>query len=285
MVIAAKFANKAPANIPVIGVNKALGLGQKPELKWISLNEMFIDDSYQRNTESKASQKNIAQIKAEFSWEYCGALTVCFVAVKKKYAIIDGQHRFLAAKLRSDIVQLPCVVFKIDKVEQQAKNFFTMNKKRVNINTLADFHAACAAGDTDANSLKQLMKEINITIPKSPAASGQTGAREVQSPSTLLRMLGKYSKKQIQWALNIIPEAYGEEKGMLRVALIKAMASFIKIHVDADRGTMLKVLADTDPKKLEDDARAAQRISGGGTQNYILEAIDRKYKSFLRKEK
>lgn len=65
--------------------------------------------------------------------------------------------------------------------------------------------------------------------------------RQMQSPGSLAKMVGKYQRKHIVWALRIIPDAYGEKKGMMRAMLIKSLTEFAKQTPDADRERMLKV--------------------------------------------
>lgn len=50
-----------------------------------------------------------------------------------------------------------------------------------------------------------------------------------------MKMLGKYSEKQIKWGLNIIPDAYGKTKGQMRSNIIRVMVEFVKLHPDVDR--------------------------------------------------
>jgi hypothetical protein len=269
----------------VMTVNAEAMYGKRPELKWLPITALYVDSTYQRNPDSKASKKNIAYIRENFSWRYFGVLSVCQVESKKQYAIVDGQHRYLAAKAMGALTELPCAILKIEEVEKQAENFVVINKRRVNMNSLADFHAAVAAGVKEARQLKALLDDCKITVPKYNLIAGATEPNEVQCVGTLVKMLGRHTTQQMKWGLTIIRDAYGEEKGIMRASLVKAMIQFITIHADADRGIMIQALQNLDPEKIEDDARAAVRVSGGTTQENIMMQIDRKYKSLLRKEK
>ena len=62
--------------------------GPKPDLKWLSVEKLYVDSRYQRNTKSKASEKNLVNLKQNFLWAYCGALIVCWVASEKKFAVV-----------------------------------------------------------------------------------------------------------------------------------------------------------------------------------------------------
>ena len=257
--------------------------GAKPELKWLNVDKLYIDSRYQRNTKSKASEKNLDYLKQSFSWAHCGALIVCFVPAEKKFAVIDGQHRLQAAIARKDIDSMPCLVVSGLDFEKQAKSFVAINTKRVQLNTLAAFHAALAAGDKAAASIKEILDECEVEIPRNPVLAGKTDPRQMQSPGTLTSLLGRYSRKHICWAITIIPEAFGEKKGMLRASLIKALTEFAKLTPDVDRSRMVKVLSGLDPFQLEVDARSYVSISGGTSTGAMVEAITRLYKNAGRK--
>jgi ParB-like nuclease domain len=257
--------------------------GAKPELKWLSVDKLYVDNRYQRNTKSKSSEKNIDHLIENFSWAHCGALIVCFVPAEKKYAVIDGQHRLQAAIARKDINAMPCLVISGMDFEKQAKSFVAINTKRVQLNSLAAFHAAFAAADKTAISIKEILDECEVEIPRSPIPGNLIGARQMQSPGTLASLIGRYSRKHIVWALTIIPESYGEKKGMLRALLIKALVEFAKVTADVDRARMVKVLSGLDPLQLENDARAYVTISGGTAVAAAVQALDRLYRNAGRK--
>jgi hypothetical protein len=202
---------------------------------------------------------------------------------KKKYAVIDGQHRLEAALKRRDIDAMPCAVIDHRDFQKQASAFSVVNTKRVKMHPMAQFHAAAAGGDPDAAALKALLAECKVEIPKVPVGKDDTEPRQTQAIGTLLSMLGKYSANQIKWALTIIPEAYGNEKGQMRSSLIKALAEFVKITPAADRIKMIAVLRDLDPSDLQKDAQSYVSIKGGSTVAAMVTALDRLYKSSARK--
>ena len=257
--------------------------GPKPELKWIKVTELFVDHEYQRNAKSKASRKNLAYLQENFSWAHCGALIVSYVPEKKQYAVVDGQHRLMTALARTDIPELPCVIISGQDLQRQAESFAVINSKRVSLHTLAKFHAAVAAGEDDAVAAKEMATECGLHIPSGPSPTSDTDPKELQCVGTLISLQGNYSRKQIVWALTIIPEAYGEKRGQMRANLIKALAEFIKVRPDTERGRMVEVLRGIDPEQLERDARSYMAIQGGTSKAAMTEALDRLYKSSGRK--
>lgn len=109
------------------------GLGQRPELKWVKLSQLFIPTDYQRSVKSDASAKNINHIRGHFSWAKFGSLIVCPIPGSNppQFAVIDGQHRFRAAEARGDIAELPCVVISEREAREQAESFVAINSRRV----------------------------------------------------------------------------------------------------------------------------------------------------------
>jgi hypothetical protein len=257
--------------------------GPKPELKWIDIGKLYVDQEYQRSAKSDRSKSNIAYMRQNFSWAFFGALVVCYVATKKQYAIIDGQHRYLVAQSMSAITEVPCLVINDLDIKKQAKSFVVMNTKRVVLHSLAAFHAAVAAGESGAVATKKVLDESGIEIPSTPVMGGDTGPRQTHSVGTVMSIIRRYTEDQVKWALTIIPEAYGEKRGMMRSLLIKALVEFRKQTPDADRGRMVKVLKAQDPAQLEDDARACVSIKGGTSVAAIVEKLDRLYRNSGRK--
>jgi hypothetical protein len=105
-------------------------IGEKPELKWIKLTELYIPTEYQRSAKNPSSLKNIHYIKENFNWASCGALLVCELekSMPKQYAVIDGQHRFHAAEAHGKIAELPCVVISPREATKQAGHFIEVRR-------------------------------------------------------------------------------------------------------------------------------------------------------------
>jgi hypothetical protein len=196
------------------------------------------------------------------------------VPAEKKYAVIDGQHRLQAAIDRGDIKKLPCSIIKESDFCGQAKSFVAINTKRVQLNSLAAFHAAVAAGDQSACDIKQLLDDCRIQIPRGPVPKGAITARQMQSPGTLVKLLEKYDREHIVFALELIPEAYGEKGGALRASLIKAISEFSATTEDIDRPRLVRVLRSTDPARLEEDGRAYMAIQGGTSLAAMLAVLN-----------
>jgi hypothetical protein len=259
------------------------GPGSRPEFKWLSLDMLFVETQYQRATKSKDSQKNIKSIKLNFNWAACGALIVCLNANRRKYAVIDGQHRYEAAMLRGDIGELPCLIIGQRELQHQAETFVEINSKRVRLSNLQAFPAAIMAKNPDAVALKEILDECEVTIPRFPVQAGLTQPRETCALATLLALLKTHSKNQIRLILNIIPDAYGEKKGQMRAMLIKALAAALKQDPKLDRDTLIEALRQNDPEDLQTNAAACVKAQGGRALNYMVDILMRSYHAAARR--
>lgn len=95
------------------------------ELAMVDKRLLRVDSRYQRDL--KLSR--VISLVSEWSWVSCGALIVAKRADESLW-VVDGQHRLLAAQRRSDISTLPCVVFSVSEVEDEARNYERANSNR-----------------------------------------------------------------------------------------------------------------------------------------------------------
>jgi hypothetical protein len=71
---------------------------------------------------------------------------------------IDGQHRKLAADKRTDIVTLPCEVFEISGIVDEARKFRVINTARTGMKSVERFKADCVAEDALSLKVKQIIE-------------------------------------------------------------------------------------------------------------------------------
>lgn len=136
-------------------------------LQMLHKDVLQIHPAYQRDVVAE----KVKTITAEWSWLSLGALVVG----KRggEFWVIDGQHRTLAAKRRSDITYLPCVVFKTADVRAEARGFLDLNTGRKPVTAVAKQKAMVAAGDEVAAYVQQQCEALGIEIKKSAHTAGQ----------------------------------------------------------------------------------------------------------------
>lgn len=146
------------------------------ELTMLHKDTLQMHPSYQRDV---IAQK-VKEITAAWSWLSCGALIVGRRG--GEHWVIDGQHRALAAKRRSDITHLPCVVFETVDVQQEARGFLDANTGRKPVSAISKQKALVAAGNEIADYVQKACAGVGVQI--KPYA---TKARELKCIAWCMR--------------------------------------------------------------------------------------------------
>lgn len=145
-------------------------------LKNLHKDVLQIHPAYQRDV----IPNKVKEITANWSWVGAGAIVVGERG--GEFWVIDGQHRVMAAKRRSDITHLPCVVFQTEGVKQEAIAFLDLNTGRKPVSSIGKFKAMIAAGDEAACTVHKTLEALGVT-PKSTANKG----RELKSVAWAVR--------------------------------------------------------------------------------------------------
>lgn len=128
------------------------------ELSWLSKGLIDVDLDYQRNT----NQAKVLDIARNWSWVACGTITVA--DRDGTFYAIDGQHRVAAARLRSDITNLPCVIFKVDGVRAEAEGFLAANTGRKPLTGIDKYRAKILTADEATVALSGLLDRAGYTV-------------------------------------------------------------------------------------------------------------------------
>lgn len=127
--------------------------GNPGEFAWIDKADLAVDHSYQREN---INNLRVNEFASNWDWVKCGVLIV--VIRNDQWFVIDGQHRKLAADKRSDIKELPCMIFELEGQNQEAQAFVDINTNKTSVASFDRFRAMIVAGDQTAIELNDLMK-------------------------------------------------------------------------------------------------------------------------------
>lgn len=143
-------------------------LGELGKFMWLDKKILQVDRSYQRDDEYK---KKIIGIAADWKWESCGAISV-MRRDDGSFVVVDGQNRTLAAWRRSDITELPCMVFQSRGITHEASSFIEINTNRKPVSAYSKFRAKMIAGDQSANEIISVLEENLLTLKPDGQAPG-----------------------------------------------------------------------------------------------------------------
>lgn len=131
---------------------------RKLRLEFINKNKLHVDASYQRDV----MKGKVLEIASNWSWLACGGIVVA--KREGKYWVIDGGHRVAAAAERSDIADLPCLVFDSEGADEEAQAFLQLNTNRKPIKIIDRHKARLVAGDKTAGFVQEWCDLLELRI-------------------------------------------------------------------------------------------------------------------------
>ena len=244
--------------------------------KWsvLALNHMFIDADYQRPLTSF-----VQRIQTRFDPLLFGVLVLSDRGAKHKprYAIVDGQTRWVAAK-NIGIQTAPAIVFTDLTVQDEANMFARLQKERRGMLSYHRFRAQLAAKDPQSLAIEQIVKAAGYKLGAGPGEMRAVAALESCyriDDFTLERVLSDYREA---W-----PDAVPESPH------IRGLHYFFrhfpldqKRNDEVDDERLIRRLKAAGPDGVSRKANAAKEAGfhrRGSTDRYVAQAIQASYLS------
>lgn len=142
-----------------------------PKVIMLPFDKLVIDTRYQRVILA-AGRSNIRHIVENFDWMHFQPILVSPVG-DGTYAVVDGQHRAIAAYNHPDVGEIPAAVVELDP-KQQAHVFAEINSRIVKVNALEIYWARYASGDEDAQQIMDCVEDADLTMIRVMGKSKQT---------------------------------------------------------------------------------------------------------------
>jgi hypothetical protein len=126
----------------------------------VAVDELKIDHTYQR---PEVSDNNTLALARGFNWVAFNSIVVMERTNGDKY-VVDGQQRLLAARRRGDIREVPCILFKSDGREHEARAFISLNIRRTNVPAVAKFNASVRASLSPEKQIADWLGTMGLTV-------------------------------------------------------------------------------------------------------------------------
>jgi hypothetical protein len=132
----------------------------------VRVDEMFIDPSYQRPADMGRARK----LAANWDRRLSGVIEVSDrgQGQQPRYAVIDGQHRWQAARIRDPHAQLVASIHEGLSVADEARLFDRLNRERRRPSTWDHWHARKGAQDPDVLAIETVVTEMGLRIDPAP---------------------------------------------------------------------------------------------------------------------
>jgi hypothetical protein len=250
-----------------------LATGERPELDWIDVNLIDVDDSYQRD----ADGRRVNRILTAFRWDHFGAV----VLARKpdgRFAVTDGQHRVKAAKLHPNVTHVPALITCIDGVLGEAENFLVINRERKAVTPVETFWAGLTAGDAACVRISDALGKAGCMVVSGP---GDYKPGHTAAVAAVGRALERYGDAAVVNALKTIRAAWPNDSRCLRGSLITALARLHRANKDMDGVRLQRVLGSKTTAELTAAAEGFRKLSGGSADTALSKAISELYNKGL----
>lgn len=251
-------------------------IGPEPSQAWISLDLLMIDHNYQRD----AIPKHVQNILLNFNWRYFQPPTIC-PNKGKRYWVIDGQQRVLAAKLHPVVSKVPCYIIDTSLTKDQAAAFIHVNKNRRNVNPINMYWAGIVAKDEKYLALQRVLHSAGAEV--SPAL-GVFAAKTTNAVGYALLSIKYCGEHNVGLAVQTICEAQPETPNTLTSNLIRALSVLFRDHEDLSKKIMVELLSHTNLELLSSGALATKKLIGGSTVKLLGAEIMKRYLSFKKRQ-
>lgn len=162
------------------------------ELAYVAKERLNVDPAYQRDLKDNKRKR----IASNFNWVPFGVITVSRRPDGSLW-VIEGQHRLAAAMSRSDIKNVPVIIFDLGgSIMNEATDFLITNTERKALTGIERFNAQIASGDGIAIAVQEMVHNSGRII------SSDNSSKSVQCISTIYNcMINDASAMKALWPL------------------------------------------------------------------------------------
>lgn len=240
----------------------------------VPVSELRMDYSYQRVSGAK-----VKDIMNEYDPKKAGLLLVNYRPEEDLFYIIDGGHRFEAAK-RLGKEFMDCQIEVGMTVEEEAKRFAEQEKNKTKLKPFHRFHAAKRSGDAIANDLQRLCDAYSIKIVASPKDGD--GSLKGLAYAWSVAQAGKLER--LDWIFKVIKmAAWHYAAGAYNTATLEGLdAMYDKLrNVDNGEIVLMNVLRMDTPTTLKQKALGHHhgRVTRGAIAQYLNEEVEHALKT------
>lgn len=156
-------------------------IGDSPELIWVNVAQLVIDNDYQREI-SAFGWKMINKIADGFNWSMFSPIIVAHHTALR-FALIDGQHRVHAALLRG-ITEVPAMLVHAS-IAEQALAFASSNNNRVQVSKHQVYKASLAAGEGWAIAARDIASRAGCQLMTANASTANKRSGQIYGLVTI----------------------------------------------------------------------------------------------------
>lgn len=224
----------------------------------LNIDEIFADLSYQRVLDVP----RVRRIGDTWDRRLAGILEVSDRGENHtpRYAVLDGQHRWAAAKYLTEPPILVANVHEGLSLADEAALFDKLNRQRKQITTWDHWRARRTAGDQLVSSIEKTVTKHGLRI------SEQSGTDGVIACISTLEKIANSAQgfDLLDATLHLLITAWGTERGAYDAPIVAGLANVIAAfneRLDADR--IIHAMAQIPPRRIGYQAKALRETTPG----------------------
>lgn len=234
---------------------------EAPLIQWLPLDQLVIDDIYQRPLTAKG-RGVIRRMAGAFDWGLFSVLRVAPIE-GGRFAVIDGQHRAHAALL-AGVREVPCSVMRADAARQAAV-FVAMNTTATRLDGTQIYRAALAAGDDWAVRADAAVAAAGCRLMTFKRSYFTRKRGEVYCVAAIRRFVEDGRDRAVTRALAALVAAGSDGPDCMGNPL-KIWIDVVAVHPLVPDAVLADFLAEVDIAHLYDRCAACKReLAGQGT--------------------
>ncbi|MBJ8342813.1 hypothetical protein JGU71_28375 [Antrihabitans sp. YC3-6] len=209
----------------------------------LPVTSMFVDHSYQRDCDLKRA-RHMAEV---WDPQLVGVLDVADRGEHHapRYSVINGQHRWMAAKLLNKKLHLAVNVHTGLSVAEEAKLFDEIDRNTKALTTWDRWYARRAAGDPTVREIERIVADCGLEITQNP------GDKHVQCCTTLERIWTRADAEVLAKTLTLILDVWSGLPDSMNAAVIEGVSWLIDYHdLDLNTGRLGDAMCELTPRQL-----------------------------------
>ncbi|MCZ1075065.1 DUF6551 family protein [Rhodococcus sp. A5(2022)] len=232
----------------------------------IPVGAMFADPTYQRELDHRRAER----MARDWNRRLVGVLEVSDRGedTAPRYAIINGQHRWAAARTVDADMQLAATVHTGLTPEGEAKLFFDIDAKTRQLTTWDRWHARSAAGDATVTAIERIAAECGLAVTQDP------GPKNLQCCAALERIWNRSAPEVLADTLVLVLDVWPGDESAKKAVVIEGIALVLdKYALDLDSRRLADAMSDITPRQLHARARDLQDSGTKGTFPMLIARV------------
>jgi hypothetical protein len=225
---------------------RAISDGEHTYITALGVTEIFADHSYQRPLDNA----RVDAIAAQWDIRLVGVIDVSDRGPSQhpRYAVVEGQHRWAAAKLINPMGVIVARVHTGLSRSQEAKLFSDIDATRRRLNTWDQWKARRRAGDATVTTIESIAARVGLVVDNAPSDG------RVRCVKTLERVVAwPKGEMLLRDTLRLLHEIWGKQQAAYDSALVTGMALLLRkcgtdMAFETDR--LIESLIDFTPARI-----------------------------------